>query len=139
VRVYPALRYRDAAAAIDWLERAFGFQTTARHEGPDGTIAHAELRLGESLIMLGQGADDLQDPPASPRAARATIYVAVEDVDGLHDRAQAAGADVSDLAEQEYGSRDFSARDLEGNHWSFGTYVPDPQGPQAAAASPDSA
>jgi uncharacterized glyoxalase superfamily protein PhnB len=127
VRVYPALRYRDAAAAIDWLERAFGFQTTARHEGPDGTIAHAELRLGESLIMLGQGADDLQDPPASPRAARATIYVAVEDVDGLHDRAQAAGADVSDLAEQEYGSRDFSARDLEGNHWSFGTYVPDPK------------
>ncbi len=134
--IYAALRYRDAAAAIDWLERAFGFQTTARHEGPDGTIGHAELRLGESLIMLGQGAEDLQDPPAGPRAARVTIYVAVEDVDGLHDRAQAAGADVSDLSEQDYGSRDFSARDLEGNHWSFGTYVPDPQ---AAAASPDSA
>ena len=136
MRVYPALRYRDAAAAIDWLERAFGFETTARHEGPDGTIAHAELRLGESLIMLGQGAEDLQDPPSSPRSARVTIYVAVEDVDGLHDRAQSAGADVSDLAEQDYGSRDFSARDLEGNHWSFGTYVPQPQ---AAAASPDSA
>ncbi|MEO8690309.1 MAG: VOC family protein [Solirubrobacteraceae bacterium] len=134
--IYAALRYRDAAAAIDWLECAFGFQTTSRHEGPDGTIGHAELRLGESLIMLGQGAEDLQDPPAGPRAARVTIYVAVEDVDGLHDRAQAAGADVSDLSEQDYGSRDFSARDLEGNHWSFGTYVPDPQ---AAAASPDSA
>jgi uncharacterized glyoxalase superfamily protein PhnB len=134
--IYAALRYRDAAAAIDWLERAFGFQTSARHEGPDGTIAHAELRLGESLIMLGQGTEDLQDPPDDRRAARTTIYVAVEDVDALHARAQGAGADVSDLTEQDYGSRDFSARDLEGNHWSFGTYVPDPQ---AAAASPDSA
>jgi uncharacterized glyoxalase superfamily protein PhnB len=134
--IYTALRYRDAAAAIDWLERAFGFQTIARHEAPDGTIAHAELRLGESLIMLGQGVEDLQDPPASPRAARTTIYVAVTDVDGLHARAQSAGADVSELTEQDYGSRDFSARDLEGIHWSFGTYVPDPQ---AAAASPDSA
>jgi uncharacterized glyoxalase superfamily protein PhnB len=134
--IYTALRYRDAAAAIDWLEQAFGFQTTARHEGPDGTIAHAELRLGESLIMLGQGAEDLQEPPESPRSARMTIYVAVEDVDGLHARAQGAGADVSGLVEQDYGSRDFSARDLEGNHWSFGTYVPDLQ---AAAASPDSA
>jgi uncharacterized glyoxalase superfamily protein PhnB len=134
VRVYAALRYRDAGAAIDWLERAFGFQTIARHEGPDGSIAHAELRLGESLIMLGTGAEDLQQPPESPRAARVTLYVAVEDVDALHDRAQAAGADVSGLTEQDYGSRDFSARDVEGNHWSFGTYVP-----QAAAASPDSA
>jgi uncharacterized glyoxalase superfamily protein PhnB len=134
--IYPALRYRDAAAAIDWLERAFGFQTIARHEAPDGTIAHAELRLGESLIMLGQGAEDLQDPPASPRAARTTISVAVADVDALHARAQGAGAEVSELTEQDYGSRDFSARDLEGIHWSFGTYVPDPQ---AAAASPDSA
>jgi uncharacterized glyoxalase superfamily protein PhnB len=134
VRVYAALRYRDAVAAIDWLERAFGFQTTARHEAPDGTIAHAELRLGESLIMLGQGAEDLQGPPQTPRAARVTLYVAVEDVDALHERALGAGVDVSDLTEQEYGSRDFSARDLEGNHWSFGTYVP-----QAAAASPDSA
>jgi uncharacterized glyoxalase superfamily protein PhnB len=136
VRVYAALRYRDAGAAIDWLERAFGFQTIARHEGPDGSIAHAELRLGESLIMLGTGAEDLQQPPESPRAARVTLYVAVEDVDALHDRAQAAGADVSGLTEQDYGSRDFSARDVEGNHWSFGTYVPEPQ---AAAASPDSA
>ena len=136
MRVYAAVRYRDAAAAIDWLEQAFGFQTTARHDGPDGSVAHAELQLGESLIMLGSGAAELQDPPGEPRSARFTLYVAVEDVDALHERAKGAGADVSDLFEQDYGSRDFSARDLEGNHWSFGTYVPDPQ---AAAASPDSA
>ena len=130
--IYAALRYRDAAAAIDWLERTLGFQTIARHEAPDGTIAHAELRLGESLIMLGQGADELQDPPESPRSARMTIYVAVANVDALHERAQAAGADVSDLTEQDYGSRDFSARDLEGIHWSFGTYAPEARTSTAA-------
>jgi uncharacterized glyoxalase superfamily protein PhnB len=134
VRVYPALRYRDAAAAIDWLERAFGFRTSARHDGPDGTIAHAELVLGESMVMLGTGSADLQDPPSDFRAARVTLYVAVEDVDGHRERAQAAGAAVSELVEQDYGSRNYSAVDLEGNRWSFGTYDP-----QAAAASPDSA
>jgi uncharacterized glyoxalase superfamily protein PhnB len=125
--IYAALRYRDAAAAIDWLEQAFGFQTSARHEGPDGKIAHAELWLGESAIMLGEGSDDLQDPPADFRAARVTIYVALEDVDGHRERAHAAGADVSAVEERDYGSREYSALDPEGNRWSFGTYVP--QGP----------
>jgi len=111
VYVFPALRYRDAPAAIDWLERVLGFETTERIDNPDGTIAHAELRLGDGLVMLGSGPADLQDPPENARA------------------------DVSELFEQDYGSRDFNARDLEGNHWSFGTYVP----PHAAAARPDSA
>jgi uncharacterized glyoxalase superfamily protein PhnB len=124
MQVHPALRYRDAPAAIEWLERALGFETTERIDNPDGTIAHAELRLGDGLIMLGSGAEDLQDPPGDWRAARITLYVAVDDVDGLHERAKAAGADVSDLFEQDYGSRDFNARDPEGNHWSFGTYAP---------------
>jgi uncharacterized glyoxalase superfamily protein PhnB len=131
--IYPALRYRDAGAAIDWLERAFGFETVARHDNPDGGVAHAELRLGDGLIMLGSGAADLQDAPGDFRAARATIYVALDDVDAHHERARDAGADVSELVEQDYGSREYAALDLEGNHWSFGTYVP-----QAAAASPDS-
>jgi uncharacterized glyoxalase superfamily protein PhnB len=135
--IYPALRYRDAPAAIEWLERALGCETVERIDNPDGSIAHAELRLGDGLIMLGSGAEGLQDPPDDARAARTTIYVALAHVDALHARAKAAGADVSDLFDQDYGSRDFNARDPEGNHWSFGTYVP--QNPQAAAASPDSA
>ena len=122
--VYPALRYRDAPEAIDWLERVLGFETMERIDNPDGTIAHAELRLGESVIMLGSGAEDLQDAPESPRAARFSLYVAVAEIDALHARAKDAGADVSELFEQDYGSRDFNARDLEGNHWSFGTYAP---------------
>jgi uncharacterized glyoxalase superfamily protein PhnB len=86
--------------------------------------------------MLGSGPDDLEGPPPeNPRAARASIYIGTPDVEALHARARDAGITVSELVDQDYGSRDFSARDPEGNHWSFGTYVP----AQAAAASPDSA
>lgn len=58
--IYPALSYRDAAAAIAWLTEAFGFEVLMAVPGPDGTIGHAELRLGEGIIMLGN---------AQPRAA----------------------------------------------------------------------
>ena len=120
---YAALRFRDAPGAIAWLEKV-GFEATERIDNPDGTVAHAELRLGDGLIMLGSGAEDLQDPPENARAARFTLYVAVAEVDALHARAREAGADASDLFEQDYGSRDFNLRDPEGNHWSFGTYAP---------------
>lgn len=131
---YPALRYRDAPAAIAWLEQ-FGFEATERIDNPDGTIAHAELWLGNATVMLGSGPDDLEGPPPdNPRQARSSIYIGTPEVEQVHTRARAAGADISDLFDQDYGSRDFNARDPEGNHWSFGTYVP-----QAAAASPDSA
>jgi uncharacterized glyoxalase superfamily protein PhnB len=131
---YPALRYRDAPAAIAWLA-TLGFETAERHDNPDGTIAHAELRLGDALVMLGSGPDDLEGPPPdNPRAARSSIYIGTPDVEAIHARARAAGTDVSELVDQDYGSRDFSARDPEGNHWSFGTYIP----AHAAAASPDS-
>jgi uncharacterized glyoxalase superfamily protein PhnB len=125
VPAYPGLRYRDAPGAIAWLE-SFGFQTTERIDNPDGTIAHAELRLGDALIMLGSGPDDLEGPPPeNARAARSSVYIGTPDVDEIHARARAAGADVSDLFEQDYGSRDFNARDPEGGHWTFGTYVPE--------------
>jgi uncharacterized glyoxalase superfamily protein PhnB len=134
VPAYAGLRFRDAPGAIAWLEQ-FGFQATERIDNPDGTIAHAELRLGDAVVMLGTGHEELEGPPPdNPRAARSSVYVGTPDVQAIHARARAAGADVSDLYEQDYGSLDFSARDPEGGHWSFGTYVP-----QAAAASPDSA
>jgi len=134
VPAYAALRFRDAPGAIAWLEKV-GFEATERIDNPDGTIAHAELRLGDALIMLGSGPDDLEGPPPdNARAARSSVYVGTRDVEAIHARARAAGVAVSDLFEQDYGSLDFNARDPEGGHWSFGTYVA-----QAAAASPDSA
>jgi uncharacterized glyoxalase superfamily protein PhnB len=134
--IHPTLLYRDAGAAIDFLERAYGFETLARHDNPDGTVAHSELRLGDDVIMVGTGAQDLQDVPDDFRAARVGVYLSVDDLDAHHERASAAGASITrELQDTDYGSREYSARDPEGLHWHFGTYVP----AQAAAASPDSA
>jgi uncharacterized glyoxalase superfamily protein PhnB len=124
--IFPALRYRDASAAIDWLGRAFGFEAKAVHRSDGGVVEHAELQLGAGLIMLGQHREDgwFGGEP-DPRASTVGIYAVVDDVDAHHDRAKAAGAEiVRDLTDQDYGSREYSARDLEGNLWSFGTYDP---------------
>ena len=122
--VHPTYRYRDAHAAIDFLERAFGFERTAVYEADDGTVQHAELRLGDGLIMLGS-ATETEWAKQAPPPGSGSAYVVVEDVDAHHDRAKAAGAEiVYGLRDQDYGSRDYAARDPEGNLWSFGTYDP---------------
>jgi uncharacterized glyoxalase superfamily protein PhnB len=120
--IYPVLRYQDAHAAIDFLERAFGFERLEVHEGDGGKVTHAELRLGDGgLIALSSAGAG--NPIFDQGAGRTTIYVARDEVDSLHDRAKAAGAEiVMELEDQDYGSRDFAARDPEGNIWSFGTY-----------------
>jgi uncharacterized glyoxalase superfamily protein PhnB len=118
---YPALRYRDAPAAIDWLERAFGFERKEVHENPDGSVAHAEMTFGDGVLMLGSAKQD----PFGERVGQGWLYVAADGIDELHDRAVAAGAEVlRPLEDTDYGSRDFTVRDLEGNVWSFGTYRP---------------
>jgi uncharacterized glyoxalase superfamily protein PhnB len=119
--IIPTLRYDDAKAAIDFLERAFGFDRKAVMENEDGTIGHAELTSGRGMVMIGSsGRGDSQFD-----TGHASIYVIVDDPDAVHDRAKAAGADISrELSDMDYGSREFSARDPEGNVWSFGTYDP---------------
>jgi uncharacterized glyoxalase superfamily protein PhnB len=120
--IFPALRYTDGHAAIDWLVRAFGFEKLAVHDGPDGSVAHAELRFGPGVFGLSSGRSTPADNNPWSRV-RQGVYVSVDEVDALHDRAQAAGAAIaSPLADQDYGSRDFSARDPEGHLWGFGTY-----------------
>ncbi|RKN50694.1 VOC family protein [Micromonospora endolithica] len=120
--VYPVLRYTDPRSAIEWLRAAFGFTAHAVHEAPDGTVAHAELVFGTGMIMLGPR------PAAASAPVRAAdddyvVYVAVDDLDAHHDRARAAGAEiVRPPFDTDYGSRDYAARDLDGNVWSFGTY-----------------
>ena len=122
--IYPVLKYSDAPAAIDFLERAFGFQRHAVHEGDAGAIVHGELRFGDQVVMVSSAGAD--NPVYDQGLGRTTVYVAVDEVDALHDTAKAAGAEIV-LAptDQDYGSRDFSARDPEGNIWSFGTYRPE--------------
>lgn len=116
--IFPVIRYRDAHAAIDFLERAFAFERAAVYEGEDGRVQHAELKLGDSGLMLGEATEDSVQQPGS-----AHLYVVVTDTDAHRERARAAGAEVSEISEQDYGSRDYSAQDLDGNHWSFGTYA----------------
>ena len=118
--IYPSLRYRDATAAIDWLERAFGLERVAVHE-QGGEVMHAELRYGDGMVMLGPDRDD----GFGSHTGQGWMYVVVDDPDAHYARARDAGAEiVRDLTDQDYGSRDYSARDPEGNLWSFGTYRP---------------
>jgi uncharacterized glyoxalase superfamily protein PhnB len=117
--IFPVLRYRDARAAIEWLVNAFGFERLMVMEGPDGTIGHAELKLGPGVIMIGSERDGGQG-----QAGQGSLYVAIDDVDAHHERAKAAGAEVGALRDEDYGSREYTVSDLEGNVWSFGTYRP---------------
>ncbi len=128
--VIPCLRYRNAPAAIAWLCRTFGFeeQLVVPHE--DGTIAHAQLRFGNGMIMLGSVvANDygrlIKQPDEIGGAETQTAYVIVEDADAVYARAKAAGAEiVLDIQDEDYGGRGFTCRDLEGHVWTFGTYDP---------------
>lgn len=128
---YPVLRYRDARAAIAWLERAFGFVPHMIYpEDEREPVMHAELAFGAGIVMLGsQGEPSMTEAEASaPKPRYNAPYVHVADIDAHHARAVAAGAEISrPLQDTDYGSREYCARDLEGNEWSFGTYHPVPR------------
>lgn len=120
--LYPLMRFADAPAAIEFLERAFGFTRREVIPNPDGTIAHAELTLGPSILMLGS---DRDDPRLGRRAGHGWIYVAVDDADAHCRRARERGAEIiTEPFDTDYGSRDYAALDPEGNQWHFGTYRP---------------
>jgi len=118
-----AVFYQDPAAALDWLERAFGFERTMVVTDVDGNVVHAEMRFGDGYIMVGPEWDRQTASPAS-LGGRNTQCVHVQltvDVDAHCERALAAGAViVRELADQFYGDRSYSARDPEGHVWSFG-------------------
>lgn len=121
--VIPSLRYRDAPRAVKFLEEAFGFKPAMVVDGENGTIAHAQMTYGaDGMVMLGSDRDD----PYGSHAGQGWTYVVVEDADAHYAQAKAAGAEiVRELTDQDYGSRDYSARDFEGSLWSFGTYRPE--------------
>lgn len=128
--IMPALRYRDAKTAIDWLCTVFGFERHAVYEGPDGSIGHAELTLGGGMIMLGSQKDDeygrgFRSPAELGGVETRSVYIVVEDADAVFARATAAGAAVvRPLQDMGYGSREFTVKDPEGHSWSVGTYDP---------------
>ena len=126
-QVWPTLRARDARALIKFLVEAFGFEETAVYADGD-QVHHAELSwpLGGGIMLGSERPSDGDDFPAVPGTFSA--YVVTDDADALFARASAAGAEIiAGLHETGYGSRDFAARDPEGNRWSFGTYRGEPR------------
>lgn len=126
-RIYPCFRYRDAPTMIAWLGDAFGFSVRVKYMDGD-KIAHAELVLGSSVIMLGSTKDDaygrIVGGPGKNNAGKST-YVAVPDADAVYATSKAAGAKIlEELTDRNYGSREFICADPEGHVWSFGTYWP---------------
>jgi len=128
--IMTALRYRNAPAAIDWLCRVFGFEPHTLHFEADGSIAHAELTLGGSMIMLGAVKDDdygsgFRSPDELGGVETRSAYLVMEGAGAAYARALAAGAAVvRPLQETNYGSREFTVKDPEGHSWSVGTYDP---------------
>ena len=131
--IFPAVRYVDPRAAIAWLGRAFGAETHVMYDDDGGDVAHAEVRIAGNLVMLGTSRTDDPYPVRSPRVSGGTItaslYVVLADaaaVDAMHARAAGAGAEIAQQPhDTDYGSHDFSARDLDGHYWTFGTYHPE--------------
>lgn len=125
--LFPALRYRDAHAAIGWLEGALGMQRGLVSQTSEGVVMHAEVSIAGAALMLGsnsEGDDERLELPAGG----GSVYVALdsaEQVDELFASATAAGADVlMPVTDQPYGSHEFTVADPEGNAWSVGTYRP---------------
>lgn len=127
--VIPGMAYRNAPEAIEWLCRVFGFEKHAVHPGPNNTIMHAELTLGDGMIMLGSVNDDYshfrKQPDEIGGAETQSVNLIVSDADAICARAKAAGAEtLSDIEDKPYGGRGFTCRDPQGHIWNVGTYDP---------------
>jgi uncharacterized glyoxalase superfamily protein PhnB len=117
--VTPYLTVADAEAQIDFLKKAFGGQETYRHKDDKGRVSHAEVRVGDSMLMIGQARDQWK-----PR--QAMFYLYVEDVDAVYKRAvEAGGKPVQEPTNQAYGDRSGGVEDSLGNQWWVGTHIED--------------
>ena len=123
--ITPYLLYEDGAAACEFLARAFGFEEVLRSHSPEGRVWHAELRLGDGAIFLGEPAHGY----VSPRRAGGTtvsLYCSVDDVDAHFAQALDAGAEiVAEPSDQAYGDRRYHAKDPEGHEFFFAQHVRD--------------
>ncbi len=134
-----AVIYRDAPAALEWLERAFGFETTMAIDPPPGqpTMGHYEMDCGGGRIMVGSEWTESARSPASVGGAN-TQYLHIQLDSGLDahcERARAAGATiVQEPEDQFYGDRTYRAADLDGHEWVFAMHVRDVSRAEAEAA-----
>ena len=124
-RITPYLLYENVDATLDWLIAAFGFTERVRMKGPDGKANHAEVSLGDGVVMMGHPGPDYKNPKRRGGATQ-LVYVYVDDVDKHCAAAKASGARIlSEPADQFYGDRTYGAEDPEGHQWSFAQHVRD--------------
>jgi uncharacterized glyoxalase superfamily protein PhnB len=118
--------YKDTRAALEWLQKAFGFESSEVLTDSRGTIVHAEMSHGDGVIMVGSEFADWARSPASVSGKNTQrVHVRIErDIDQHCERARAAGATIAlQPADQFYGERTYIAVDLEGHHWTFSQTV----------------
>jgi PhnB protein len=125
--VTPYLAVDDAAKAIDYYKKAFGAKERMRMEAPGGKIGHAELEIGDSLVMLSDPfPQSSSKPPKELGGTSGGVFMYVEDVDGVVKRAVDAGATVTmEVADQFWGDRFGTITDPFGQSWSIATHVED--------------
>jgi uncharacterized glyoxalase superfamily protein PhnB len=124
-----SLHYRDPRAALAWLERVFGFETTMAIDGPPEApeMCHYEMAIGgKGRVMIGAEWTEFARSPVSVGGANTQrLHVQLEgDVDQHYERAKAQGAEIEKVPEDQfYGDRSYIAADLEGHRWTFSTRV----------------
>jgi PhnB protein len=125
--ISPYLAVDDAAEAIAYYKKAFGAEETVRMDAPDGRIGHAELKIGDSHVMLSDPFPDASTtPPKELGGTSASIFMYVDDVDAVVQKAVDAGATVTmEVDDQFWGDRFGSITDPFGHSWSIATHVED--------------
>jgi uncharacterized glyoxalase superfamily protein PhnB len=120
-RVMPYLHYRDPAAALDFLAKAFGFTVRFAHRDEGGVVRHAQVGVGKDTFMLGPVYPEMGSRAASELpGVNASVWCYVDDADAHCARARAAGATIlREPVDQPYGVREYDARDCEGQEWYF--------------------
>lgn len=121
-----AVFYKDPWAALDWLERAFGFERSMVISDKDGNLGHSEMRFGDGYVMVGsEWADFVASPESTGGKNTQMVHVQLADgIDAHCARAKAAGAEIlQEPSDQFYGDRTYRARDPEGHVWTFGQTV----------------
>ena len=128
--IVPTLKYFDAKKAIKWLCDTWGFSDHLIVVGPDDTVAHAQLILGDIMIMLGSVDDGehgklINQPADNGGRVTQAPYMVVDDPDWFYERARRAGAKILiEIKDEDYGGRGFTCSDIEGHIWNFGSYDP---------------
>jgi PhnB protein len=125
--ITPVLIVKNGDEAIEFYKKGFGVQERGRMKGPDGSVAHAELKLGDSVFMLSDEYPEMDcHSPKTIGGSPVSMYVYVDDVDSFFDKAISAGAKVLDpIKDQFWGDRHGRLEDPFGHLWSIATHKKD--------------